>query len=109
MIDTLALLEKVAYLLNCDSNAFPPNSNQLKEQLTELRQKLAEKDRDSNAQFSSHEKEIAQFKVKIKSLEDDREKALREKDRLLDEVTFFTGSSWFIDMHHSKVVWRDLH
>jgi hypothetical protein len=48
--------------------------------------KLANQDREIASQQNSHENEICKLKTKIKLLEEDKTKALKEKEKLLDEV-----------------------
>ena len=62
-------------------------SSQLKEQLAELREKLSRTENESTVSVSKLQDVIQGLKERLKSLEKEKERALRDKENLMDEVS----------------------
>ena len=60
--------------------------SQLDGQVTELQGQLAAAEHQLASQANTHERQIAELNVKVTGLEAEKERALKDKDRLLDEV-----------------------
>ena len=61
-------------------------SAQLEEQVVELREKLSRKESDSVGSVSKLQAAIQGLKGRLKAVEKEKERALKDKENLLDEV-----------------------
>ena len=76
-------------------------SSRLKEQLAELREKLSRTETESTVSVSKLQDVIQGLKERLKGLEKEKERALRDKENLMDEVSLELElhAEYQIDIH----------
>ena len=85
--------------LTCPIGFFCEFSSQLKEQLAELREKLSRTESESTVSVSKLQDVIQGLKERLKALEKEKERALRDKENLMDEVSLKLHVEYQIDVH----------
>ena len=92
-----------SYLSHCVFSIFCKLSSQLKEQLAELREKLSRTENESTVSVSKLQDVIQGLKERLKSLEKEKERALRDKENLMDEVSSELHVEYQIDVHLDSI------
>ena len=81
------------------SHYFCEFSSQLKEQLAEVRENLLRTENESTVSVSKLQDVIQGLKERLKGLEKEKERALRDKENLMDEVSLELHAEYQIDIH----------
>ncbi len=75
----------------CKQDALYVISSQLEEQLADLQEKVARDEQNFQSTTDKLKETIQGLKERLKTIDSEKERALRDKDNLLDEVFTFTN------------------